>query len=209
MWLQARMYLLIALLFAILYGVITGLGTWMGAGSAITYLVIGFGFLLIQYLISPALVGWSMKIKWVTEKEAPELHQMVTELAGAANLPKPKVGISQLNIPNAFAFGRTQRDGRVCVTQGIMKLLNKDELRAVIGHELSHINLDEDLAETFGLEEAAGALVAGVIEGDPADRAGIKRGDIILEFDGQKVEDNRALVRIVGATPVSKATRDG
>ena len=64
--------------------------------------------------------------------------------------------------------------------------------------------LDEDLAETFGLEEAAGALVAGVIEGDPADRAGIKRGDIILEFDGQKVEDNRALVKIVGATPVDK-----
>ncbi|MBU2534791.1 MAG: M48 family metalloprotease [Chloroflexi bacterium] len=139
MWLQARMYLLIALLFGILYGVITGLGTWMGAGSAITYLVIGFGFLLIQYLVSPALVGWSMKIKWVTEKEAPELHQMVAELAERAGLPKPRVGISQLNIPNAFAFGRTQRDGRVCVTQGIMKLLNKEELRAVIGHELSHI----------------------------------------------------------------------
>ncbi len=80
MWLQARMYLLIALLFGILYGVITGLGTWMGAGSAITYLIIGFGFLLIQYLVSPALVGWPMKIKWVTEKEAPELHHMATAL---------------------------------------------------------------------------------------------------------------------------------
>ena len=139
MWLQARMYLLIILLFSILYGVITGLGTWMGADSAITYLIIGFGFLLIQYLISPAIVGWSMRIKWVTEKEAPELHRMVAELAERAGLPKPKVGISQLNIPNAFAFGRTQKDGRVCVTQGIMKLLNKEELKAVIGHELSHI----------------------------------------------------------------------
>ena len=139
MWLQARMYLLIILLFSILYGVITGLGTWMGADSAITYLIIGFGFLLIQYLISPAIVGWSMRIKWVTEKEAPELHRMVAELAERAGLPKPKVGISQLNIPNAFAFGRTQKDGRVCVTQGIMKLLSKEELKAVIGHELSHI----------------------------------------------------------------------
>jgi heat shock protein HtpX len=133
------MYLLIVLLFSILYGVITGIGTWMGAGSAITYLIIGAGFLLIQYLISPAIVGWSMRIKWATEKEAPELHQMVAEVAERAGLPKPRVGISQLNIPNAFAFGRTQRDGRVCVTQGIMKLLNKDELKAVIGHELSHI----------------------------------------------------------------------
>ncbi|NQT04525.1 MAG: M48 family metalloprotease [Dehalococcoidia bacterium] len=142
MWLQARMYLLIALFFGILYGVITGLGAWMGAGSAITYLIIGFGFLLIQYLISPAIVGWSMRIKWVSEKEAPELHQMVAELAERAGLPKPRVGISQLSIPNAFAFGRSQRDGRVCVTQGIMKLLNREELKAVIGHELSQIDLD-------------------------------------------------------------------
>jgi heat shock protein HtpX len=80
-----------------------------------------------------------MKIKWVSEKEEPELHRMVTELAEKARLPKPKVGISQLAIPNAFAFGRTQRDGRVCVTQGIMNLLSKDELKAVLGHELSHI----------------------------------------------------------------------
>ncbi len=139
MWLQARMYLLIALLFGILYGVITGLGVLMGKGGAIPYLIIGFVFLGIQYLISPAIVGWSMKIKWVSEKEAPELHQMVAEIAERAGLPKPRVGISQLNIPNAFAFGRTQRDGRVCVTQGILKLLSKDELKAVIGHELSHI----------------------------------------------------------------------
>jgi len=139
MWLQARMYLLIALLFGILYGVITGLGTLMGAGSAISYLILGFVFLGIQYLVSPAIVSWSMKIKWVSEKEAPELHQMVAELAERAGLPKPKVGISQLNIPNAFAFGRTQRDGRVCVTQGILRLLSRDELKAVIGHELSHI----------------------------------------------------------------------
>jgi heat shock protein HtpX len=64
---------------------------------------------------------------------------MVAELAKAAYLPKPKVGISQLAIPNAFAFGRTRRDGRVCVTRGILKLLSRDELRAVLGHEISHI----------------------------------------------------------------------
>jgi len=139
MWLQTRMFLLIAVLFGILYGVITGIGTWMGAGSAVTYIIIAVAFIGIQYLISPAIVGWSMRIKWVSEKEAPELHQMVAELAEKAHLPKPKVGISRLSMPNAFAFGRTQRDGRVCVTQGILKLLNRDELKAVLGHELSHI----------------------------------------------------------------------
>jgi len=133
------MFLLVALLFAILYGVITGVGTWMGAGSALTYLILAFVFLGIQYLIGPAIVSRTMKVKWVSEKEAPELHRMVAGLAERAHLPKPKVGISQLAIPNAFAFGKTQRDGRVCITQGILNLLNKDELKAVLGHELSHV----------------------------------------------------------------------
>lgn len=139
MWLQSRMFLLVVILFGILYGVITGIGTWMGAGSAWTYLILGFFFLGIQYLIGPSIVGWSMRIKWVSAKEEPQLHQMVAELAENANLPCPRVGISQLAIPNAFAFGRTQRDGRICVTQGIMKLLSRDELKAVLGHEMSHI----------------------------------------------------------------------
>jgi len=133
------MFLLVAVLFGILYGVITGIGTWMGAGSAVLYIGIAFVFLGIQYLIGPAIVSRTMKIKWVSEKEEPRLHRMVAELARDAHLPKPKVGISQLAIPNAFAFGRTRRDGRVCVTRGILNLLSKDELRAVLGHELSHI----------------------------------------------------------------------
>ena len=139
MWLKTRMFLLIALLFAILYGVITGVGTWIGTGNALIYLILAFVFLGIQYLIGPAIVSRTMKVKWVSEKEAPELHQVVAELADSAHLPKPKVGISQLAIPNAFAFGKSQRDGRVCVTQGILNLLSKDELKAVLGHELSHI----------------------------------------------------------------------
>ena len=139
MWLQARMYLLIALMFAILYGVIVGVGTWMGVGSALTYLILAFLFLGLQYLISPALVGMTMRIRWVTEKEEPGLHRMVSEMAERARLPKPKIGISELSIPNAFAFGRSQRDGRLCVTRGILGILSQDELRAVVGHELAHI----------------------------------------------------------------------
>lgn len=141
MWLQTRMFLLIALLFAILYGVITAIGTWLGDFNPIFFLILAFVFLGIQYLIGPAIVGWTMRIKWVTEKEAPELHRMVAEEAQKAGVPKPKVGVSQLSAapPNAFAFGRTHRDGRVCVTPAILRLLNRDELRAVIGHEICHI----------------------------------------------------------------------
>ncbi|MBI4303050.1 MAG: M48 family metalloprotease [Chloroflexi bacterium] len=139
MWLQTRMFLLVALLFGILYGVMVAVGRQLGIGNAVTYIILAFLFLGLQYLISPALVGWTMRVKWVSEKEEPELHRMVAELAANAKLPKPRVGISELNMPNAFAFGRTQRDGRVCVTRGILNLLSKDELRAVLGHELAHI----------------------------------------------------------------------
>ena len=139
MWLQTRMFLLIAVMFAIVYGVIVGVGTWLGAGTAWTYLIIAVVILGIQYLVGPAMVSWTMRVKWVTEQEEPDLHRMVAELAAGARIPKPKVGISRLNIPNAFAFGRTQGDGHVCVTQGIVRLLNRDELQAVLGHEISHI----------------------------------------------------------------------
>ncbi len=80
-----------------------------------------------------------MRVKYVSEKEEPELHKQVAELAKKAGIPKPKVGISQLSIPNAFAFGRSQGDGRVCITQGLRNLLNQNELKAVIGHEIAHI----------------------------------------------------------------------
>jgi len=139
MWLQARMYLLVALMFGILYGVLVALGSWMGWGGTLVYVIMAVVILGLQYLISPALVGLPMRIRWVTEQAAPELHRMVAELADKAGLPKPKVGISELNIPNAFAFGRTRRDGRICVTRGILNILNQNELRAVLGHEMSHI----------------------------------------------------------------------
>ena len=151
MWLQMRLYLLVALLFAILYGVISGIGVVVGGFNPIAFLFIGFGFLFIQYLIGPSIVAWTMKVKWVSEKEEPELHRIVAEEAEKAGIPKPKVGISQLSKapPNAFAFGRTHADGRVCVTPAILKLLSKDELKAVLGHEVSHIKHRDMLVITM------------------------------------------------------------
>lgn len=139
MGLKTRMWLLVALMFGILYGIMVMIGSLMGAGNSLFYLILAFVFMGIQYLIGPSLVGMMMRIKWVSKQEEPELHQMVEELAQKAGIPKPKVGISRLQIPNAFAFGRTQHDGRICVTQGIKKLLTKDELKAVLGHEISHL----------------------------------------------------------------------
>jgi len=135
MMLQVRMYLLLGLMFGIVYALITVImpGTWL------TYGILASVMLLIQYMIGPRMVEWSMKIKYVSESEAPELHEMVSELSKRAKIPKPRIGISGISVPNAFAFGRWKSDGRVCVTEGIVNLLSKDELRAVMGHEIAHL----------------------------------------------------------------------
>lgn len=143
MWLQLRLYLLVGLMLAILYSIIVGIGYLLGySGSMFYMMIIGFAvaLILLQYMIGPKMVEWSMKIRYVNENEYPKLHRMVAELADKAGLPKkPKIGISKLQIPNAFAFGRTQRGSRVCVTEGILNLMSDEELKAVLGHEISHI----------------------------------------------------------------------
>jgi len=139
MWLQVRLYLLLGFLLAVIYGVIVGVGSAIGAGSLLVYVIIAVFFVLFQYLIGPSMVRWTMKVKWVSEREYPELHSMVAELASDAGIRKPGVGVSMIPIPNAFAFGRTQRDAKVCVTEPLLKSLSSEELRAVMGHEISHI----------------------------------------------------------------------
>ncbi|MEE9593816.1 MAG: zinc metalloprotease HtpX, partial [Candidatus Hydrothermarchaeales archaeon] len=136
MWLQVRMYLLLSTMFAIVYAFAVVL---LPGGTFLVYGIMASVMLLIQYLIGPKMVKWSMGIKYVSEAEEPELHQMVSELARAAKIKKPKVGISSKPIPNAFAYGSFLSGGHVCVTEQIMRLLSRDELRAVLGHEISHL----------------------------------------------------------------------
>ncbi|MFH1577501.1 MAG: zinc metalloprotease HtpX [Candidatus Omnitrophota bacterium] len=133
------MYLLLAILFGIIYFIVTLIGVNLGITNFYFYLIFSLGLMFIQYMIGPRLVEWSMRVKYVEKNQYPELYQMVEDLAGRAKIPVPRVGIAQIPIPNAFAFGRGLNDGRVCVTAGIMRVLNNQELRAVLGHEISHL----------------------------------------------------------------------
>lgn len=140
MWLKLRLYLVMTLLFAIIYGLVVFAVNYMGLqGSFLFYGILAVAMMLIQYMIGPKMVEWTMGVQYVTEQEYPALHRMVSELARDGGIPKPRIGIARINIPNAFAFGRWAKDGRVCVTQGIMTLLDEKELRAVLGHEISHL----------------------------------------------------------------------
>ncbi len=151
MWsLQLRMWLLTTLLFGMIYAVVVVIGTTVFHGANFTfYLVISIVMMAIQYMLGPKLVEWSMKVKYIKKEENPKLFAMVEGLAAKAGIPTPRIGISQVALPNAFAFGRTIKDGRVCVTQGILSLLNEEELRAVLGHELSHLKNRDVLTITL------------------------------------------------------------
>ena len=137
MWyLKFRMYLLMIVLFAIVYAIVTVAGVTLGITNFYFYLMFSLGMMLVQYLIGPKIVEWSMKVKYIEKGQYPRLDRMVEELAVAANIPKPKISVQ---LPNAFAFGRGVRDGRICVTQGILGLLSDGEMKAVLGHEMSHL----------------------------------------------------------------------
>ncbi|VVB87944.1 Protease HtpX [uncultured archaeon] len=142
MWLKLRLYLIMTVMFAIIYGLVVLAANLAGLGNLggfYFYGILASVMLFIQYMIGPKMVEWSMGVKYVTEQEYPALHRMVSDLARDAGIPKPRIGIARIPIPNAFAFGRWAKDGRVCVTEGIMNLLNEKELRAVLGHEISHL----------------------------------------------------------------------
>lgn len=151
MWsLQLRMWLLLTILFGLIYAVIVVIGrAFLHVGDFSFYLIISLVMMLIQYMIGPKLVEWSMRVKYVKREEYPRLYQMVEGLAMKAQIPVPRIGVAQIPLPNAFAFGRSMRDGRVCVTEGILNLLSDEELKAVLGHELTHLKNRDVLTITL------------------------------------------------------------
>jgi len=151
MWsLQLRMWLLVTLLFGIIYALIVIVGSsFLHVGSFSFYLIISLLMMIVQYMLGPKIVEWSMRVKYIKREENPRLFAMVESLSVRANIPMPRVGIAQIAIPNAFAFGRSLKDGRVCVTSGILNLLNEEELKAVLGHELSHLKNHDVLTITL------------------------------------------------------------
>jgi heat shock protein HtpX len=147
--LKLRLWIAVILLFGILYAIITAIAYYFGFKGPFALAIFALLIIFIQYLLGPKMVEATMRVKYVSETEAPKLHQMIEDLAIKAGIPKPKIGISQTSIPNAFAFGKTKGDGRICVTRGILSLLNEKELKAVLGHEMSHINHSDMIVMTL------------------------------------------------------------
>lgn len=128
-----------------------------GKYGATIALILAFGMNFFAYFFSDKIVLAMYGAKQVTEAEAPELVSIVRKLSQKAGLPMPKVYIIDEDQPNAFATGRSPKHGAVAVTTGIMRLLSREELEGVIGHELAHIKHRDILISTIA------ATLAGAI----------------------------------------------
>jgi heat shock protein HtpX len=141
---------------------LTMLLVWAGAalgGKSGMTMALGFALVMnvITYWFSDKIVLRMYKAKEVNEAEAPELFSIVRTLAQKASTPMPKVYIIENDSPNAFATGRNPSHAAVAVTTGITKILSRDELAGVIGHELAHVKHRDILIGTVA------ATIAGAI----------------------------------------------
>ncbi len=144
------------------------LGLLTGLVMLVGYLLGGQSGMFLALIISAAMnlgaYWWSDKIVLATygakpaeEKQYPELYQLLKELTERAKLPMPRLYVIDTEMPNAFATGRNEKHAVVAVTKGLMRILNQEELRGVVAHELAHIKNRDMLIGSIA------ATVAGAI----------------------------------------------
>jgi heat shock protein HtpX len=128
----------------VLMTVMTLLFVWIGRmvggqGGMVLALVIATALNFFSYWFSDSIVLKRYHAKEVSQLDAPELYGIVQELSVAAEIPMPKIYIVPESAPNAFATGRNPRHAAVAVTEGILHILDRNELKGVLGHELAHV----------------------------------------------------------------------
>src|SRR5512137_19719 len=148
---------------AVLLGLLTGLlvliGGYLGGknGMFIAF-IFAMGMNFFSYWFSDKIVLRMYQAQEVTPQQASELHRMVQDLAMKAGLPMPRVYIVPGDTPNAFATGRNENHAVVAVTEGILRILGRDELEGVLAHELTHIRNRDILVGSIAAT-LAGAIV--------------------------------------------------
>ncbi len=125
-------------LLGLLYVVLMAVLIYMGLGAGFV-LVIAGGMAWAQWYYSDRVALFSMGARTVTPEQAPQLHALVDRLCAMADMPKPTVAIADTDMPNAFATGRSAKRSVVCVTTGLLRRLDAEELEGVLSHELAHV----------------------------------------------------------------------
>lgn len=147
-----------AVFMAALTGLMLVIGMWLGGTNGLTFAII-FAVLINfgMYWFSDRIVLAIYRAKQVKESEQPELYQIVREVTMKAAIPMPKVYVIPTQHSNAFATGRSPAKASIAFTEGILKLLSKEELKGVAAHEISHVKNRDTLISTIA------ATIAGVI----------------------------------------------
>src|ERR1041385_2832678 len=146
------------LLFAILMGFALGTGYWIGGERGLIFGFVIAGFMnLFGYFFSDKIALATMSAQEVGPEHP--LHGIVADLAARANLPMPRVYVSPVDAPNAFATGRSPSHAAVCATDGLLRLLDHDEIAGVMAHELSHVRHRDILIQTLAATFAGAIMV--------------------------------------------------
>ena len=127
------------LLLAAIGALFMGVGSFFGSGGLFIGLALGLVFVGGSYWFSDKLAVRAAGAVPVSEAEAPKLYAIVRDLTSRTGMPMPKIYISPAAQPNAFATGRNPEHAAVAVTQGLFQVVDDDELRGVLAHELSHV----------------------------------------------------------------------
>jgi len=152
-----------------------------GVGIALVIGMVGIGIAVYQWYTSDTVAMRAMRAREVSPQQAPELHAMIDRLCAMADMPKPRVGIADTAVPNAFATGRSPERAVVCVTTGILQTLTTEELEGVLAHELSHVAHRDVLVMTVA---SSAGIAAGMLT------QGAQYGMFFGGFGGNRRENN-------------------
>jgi heat shock protein HtpX len=155
--LQLRMVVTVLLL-ALVYAAFIAVLAYLGVGTLLLLAIVAV-LLVVQYLFSDRVVLAVMGARVVSEEEEPQLYQTLTRLSALAGMPRPKLAIVDSTIPNAFATGRSPRHSVLGLTSGLVRILNQEEIEAVMAHELSHVKNHDVMVITIASFLSTVALV--------------------------------------------------
>jgi heat shock protein HtpX len=176
-----------------LLGALTGLlmligGLIGGQNGVMIFFLIALAMNFFSYWFSDKIVLRSYGAKEITQQDSPELYSMVLELATSAGIPMPRLYLIETDTPNAFATGRNPRHAAVAVTSGIMRICNRDELKGVIGHELSHVINRDILTSTIAASLAGAVMMIGTMA---------RWGALLGGFGGREEDERGGIIGLL------------